>query len=52
MMLTFIVFIVYGVCAGFMKGLIGHSAEKMKYIQQFFGIVFMLFAAQLALSSL
>lgn len=52
MILTFIVFIVYGVCASFIKDFIGHSAEKMKYIQQFFGIMFILFAAQLALSSL
>lgn len=52
MILTFLVFVVYGISAGTMKVFAMKSEKRMKRIQQIFGIIFITFAGHLALSSL
>lgn len=52
MILTFIVFVGYGLLAGTAKEFIIHSPKWMNLIQKLFGIIFIVFAIQLALSSL
>lgn len=51
MMLTFIVFVGYGVLAGTAKTII-NSPKLMNLSQKLFGIIFIVFAIQLGLSSL
>ena len=50
MVLTLIVFIMYGVLANYFKSLIAASPNMTRRIQQLFGIVFIGLAAKLALS--
>lgn len=52
MILTFIVFVIYGVMAGLMKVIFIKSPKGLKYIQGLFGIIFIAFAANLAMSSI
>ena len=52
MILTFIVFVIYGVMAGLMKAMFIKSPKGLKYVQSLFGIIFIAFAANLAMSSI
>mgnify|MGYP003105866160 CR=1 FL=1 len=52
MILTFIVFVIYGIMAGLMKAMFIKSPKGLKYIQGLFGIIFIAFAANLAMSSI
>lgn len=52
MLITLVVFIIYGLLASLMKSLIINSPKKLKYIQQIFGIIFIIFAINLSLSSI
>lgn len=52
MLLTLVVFIGYGILAGTAKKLIIRSPKKMNLLEKFFGIIFVIFAVQLALSPL
>lgn len=52
MILTFVVFIIYGIMAGLMKNLVMRSPKMLEYIQKLFGIIFIAFAANLAMSSI
>lgn len=52
MIMTFLVFVIYGILAGSMKGLITKSTKRLQRIQQLFGIIFIAFAINLATSSL
>lgn len=52
MILTFLVFVIYGILAGSMKGLITKSPKRLQRIQQLFGIIFIAFAINLATCSL
>lgn len=50
MILTLIVFMGYGILAGTAKKLIISSPKRINLLQKFFGIIFVVFAVQLALS--
>ena len=52
MMLTFLVFVIYGILASSMKELITKSPKRLQRIQQLFGTIFIVFAIDLATSSL
>lgn len=52
MLLTLIVFIGYGILGGTVQKLIISSPKRMNLLQKFFGIIFVIFAVQLALSPL
>jgi len=52
MMLTFLVFVLYGMLAGSMKRAITKSPKRLQRIQQLFGIIFITFAINLAMSSI
>lgn len=52
MILTFIVFVIYGVMAGLMKNMFIKSPKGLKYVQSLFGIIFIAFAVNLAMSSI
>ncbi|MPN39980.1 hypothetical protein SDC9_187515 [bioreactor metagenome] len=52
MSLTFIVFVAYGVFAGKMRTLVYKSPKVLRGMQWTFGIIFILFAIQLAVSTL
>lgn len=52
MLLTFVVFVCYGILAGLMSGIVSKSPKGLQRIQQLFGSVFIIFAIQLAISSL
>lgn len=52
MLLTLMVFIGYGILGGTAKKLIINSPKRMNLLQKFFGIIFAVFAVQLALSPL
>lgn len=51
MMLTFAVFVGYGMLAGAAKTLLTNSPKRISLIHKLFGIIFIVFAIQLALSS-
>ena len=50
MILTLIVFMGYGILGGTAKKLIINSPKRINLLQKFFGIIFVVFAVQLALS--
>jgi threonine/homoserine/homoserine lactone efflux protein len=52
MLLTFVVFVGYGVLAGSAKTLFISSPKRLSLIQKIFGFLFVVFAIQLTLSSL
>ncbi len=52
MLLTLLVFIGYGILGGTAKRLIISSPKRMILLQKFFGVIFIIFAVQLALSPL
>lgn len=52
MFLTLMVFMGYGILAGSAKEFLTHSPGKMSLLQKSFGMIFVIFALQLALSSL
>lgn len=52
MFITLIVFIGYGLLAGFMKSFLVNSPKRVKSIQNVFGIIFIIFAVKLSLSSM
>lgn len=52
MILTFVVFIIYGIMAGAMKNIVMKSPKMLEYIQKLFGIIFIVFAINLVMSSL
>lgn len=52
MILTFLIFCIYGILAGFMKTFITKAPKRIKYIQQTFGVIFIGFAVNLVMSSL
>lgn len=52
MLVSLIVFIAYGVLAGAAKNFIIHSPKRVNVLQKIFGLIFVIFAVQLALSSL
>lgn len=52
MLLTFLVFCGYGILAGISRDFLEHSPQKLHRLQQVFGILFLLFAANLAVGSL
>ncbi|HAN21042.1 MAG: lysine transporter LysE [Clostridiales bacterium GWF2_36_10] len=52
MMLSFLVFVLYGVLAGSMKRLVTKSPKRLQRFQQLLGIIFIAFAINLMLSSL
>jgi len=52
MLLTFIVFVVYGILAGSISSFIINSPKRLMRIQKLFGITFIAFAIQLGISSL
>ena len=52
MILTLIVFMGYGLLGGITKQLIINSPKRMNLVQRLFGIIFIVFAVQLALSGL
>ncbi|WP_088226787.1 LysE family translocator [Desulfosporosinus sp. FKB] len=52
MLLTFIVFVGYGILAGSMKTFVAKSPKRLQGINQLFGIIFIVFAIKLAASSL
>ena len=49
MLLTFIIFSLYGILAGSAKSWLCQSASRVAYIQKCFGTIFILFAIRLAL---
>lgn len=51
MLLTFLVFIGYGLLAGISNKFFANSPKRMSMLQKVFGIVFILFAVQLAFTS-
>ncbi|AFM41103.1 putative threonine efflux protein [Desulfosporosinus acidiphilus SJ4] len=52
MLLTFIVFAGYGILAGSVKTIVAKSPKRLQGISQVFGIIFIVFAINLAASSL
>lgn len=52
MLLTFVVFVGYGVLAGSISSFLTRSPKRLMRIQQLFGIIFVTFAIQLGISSL
>ncbi|WP_088186719.1 LysE family translocator [Desulfosporosinus sp. FKA] len=51
MLLTFLVFVGYGILAGSMKTFVAKSPKRLQGISQLFGIIFIVFAINLAASS-
>lgn len=51
MLLTFLVFVMYGILAGLMKTLVMKSPQRLQYMQQIFGSIFIVLAIKLAISS-
>ena len=52
MILTFLIVCGYGILAGLMKKFATKSPKRLQYIQQLFGIIFIVFAINLYMSSL
>ena len=52
MLMTFLVFTGYGVLASLVKTLITKSPKRLEHMQQSFGIIFVAFAIELAISSI
>lgn len=52
MFITLIVFIAYGLLAGLMKSFLVNSSKRVKYLQNIFGIIFIIFAIKLSISSM
>lgn len=52
MLITFLVFAGYGMLASLIKTLITKSPQRLQHMQQLFGIIFVAFAIEIAISSI
>lgn len=52
MLITLIVFIIYGLLASFIKSLFMNNNKRIKYIQKIFAVIFIIFSIKLAISSM